>query len=162
MFCDVHIYHGNKSQHSLHLSFYLLACHENREAVSLVVLLRVPNYNDSNSPHTHKCGTTHPAVDPLVTMNPKRSVSGSRLSSDPASDPELSSSPRFFWAGLDGLNILLKEKRRLLIMQHCVLHIHHIIHKADASQTCDSTMLLICRYISVHYVVQKHCLTGIC
>lgn len=58
----------------------------------------------------HKCGTSHPAVDPLVSMKPNLSVSGSRLTSDPASEPELSSSLRFFWAGLDGLNILLKDK----------------------------------------------------
>lgn len=35
-----------------------------------------------------QCGCAHPAVDPLIRMKPKRSVSGS--------DPELSSSLRFF------------------------------------------------------------------
>lgn len=58
----------------------------------------------------HNNRTSHPAVDPLANMKPNRSVSGSRLTSDPASDPELSSSLRFFWVGLDGLNILLKDK----------------------------------------------------
>uniref|UniRef100_A0A3B5AKG8 NADH dehydrogenase [ubiquinone] iron-sulfur protein 8, mitochondrial n=1 Tax=Stegastes partitus TaxID=144197 RepID=A0A3B5AKG8_9TELE len=46
-------------------------------------------------------------------MKPNRSVSGSRLTSDPASEPELSSSLRVLWVGLVGLNILLREMRRL-------------------------------------------------
>lgn len=61
---------------------------------------------------------SHPAVDLLVTMKPNRSVSGSKPTPDPASDPELSSSLGFFWVGLDGFNILLTEKRRLFIIPH--------------------------------------------
>lgn len=60
-----------------------------------------------------KYETSHPAVDLLVSMKPNRSVSGS--TPDPVSDPELSSSLRFFWAGL---NILLTKKICFFLWLH--------------------------------------------
>lgn len=52
-------------------------------------------------------------MDPSVRKNPKRSVSGSKLCSDPPSDPELSSSLGFFCTGLKGFNMLkLKMGRK--------------------------------------------------
>lgn len=69
--------------------------------------LRSPGFeqitNSTVTVHKAQGGCAHPAVEPLVKMKPKRSVSGS--------DPELSSSLRFFWAGLEEFNILAKEKR---------------------------------------------------
>lgn len=60
-----------------------------------------------------KYETSHPAVDLLVSMKPNRSVLGS--TPDPVSDPELSSSLRFFWAGL---NILLTKKICVSVIPH--------------------------------------------
>lgn len=56
-------------------------------------------------------GCTHTDVDPLVRIKPNRSVSGSKLISDPESDPELSSSLVCFGAWPD---IFLQQKMRLL------------------------------------------------
>lgn len=109
--------------------------------------LRSPGFeqitNSTVRVHKAQGGCAHPAVEPLVKMKPKRSVSGS--------DPELSSSLRFFWAGLEEFNILAKEKRMgssssMQPMRMCASEMFKISNIQDGKQLNPTLQTSLCTF----------------
>lgn len=102
----------------------------------------------------------HPAVDLLVTRKPNRSVSGSKPCPDSASEPALSSSLRFFRAGL---NILLTKEMKVFNSQRVlgISQMQKLHPKAETQRPLSRTLDTVVRSSRCEaYVVYAHIISS--